>query len=98
MPLATAPIAASSMLGSYVIASRVRSSPGAVAAMAGPLTWCACSWKHDHGTGTAAVLVGAYLTAFGASHALAKTLGAWPAVLAATAFTGAVSHAVAGRR
>lgn len=92
MTLTTAPVSAGSMLGSYVIASRVGSRTGAVAAMVAPLAWCARSWKRDHGTPAAVALTGVYLTGFGASHPLARKIGAWPAVIAATALTGAAAH------
>lgn len=45
----------------------------------------------------AAVVTGAYLVAFGASHPLAKRLGAWPSVLA-VAGAAAVPAAVLAER
>lgn len=98
MGLPTAPVAAGSMLGSYVIASRLGSNPGAVAALVGPLAWCATRWRQEQGEATAAALTLTYLAGFGGSHPLARRIGAWPAVLAATALTGAASHLAADRR
>jgi hypothetical protein len=43
------------------------------------------------------VLLGTYLTAFGASHPLAKKLGAWPSVLAVTAAAAGTTYALADR-
>lgn len=93
----TASVAAASMVGSYVIASRVGSRSGALAAMLGPLGWCATAWNRDHGVVTATALTAVYVGGFGASHPLARRVGAWPAVLGAAALTGAATHAVAGR-
>ena len=93
----TAPVAAASMLGSYIIASRVGSQSGALVAMIGPLGWCAATWRRDRGTSAAAVLTGVYLGAFALSHPLARRVGAWSSVLGATAVTGAATHAVADR-
>ncbi|CAB4950926.1 unannotated protein [freshwater metagenome] len=98
MALPTAPVAAGSMLGSYVIASRVGSRSGALIAMVGALGWCGATWHRDRGAPTASVLTGVYLAGFGASHPLARRIGAWPAVLGATALTGAASYAAADRR
>lgn len=98
MALATAPVAAGSMFGSYVIASRVGSRTGAVVTMAGALGWCTAAWKRDHGTTTAAALVGVYLAGFGVSHPLARRVGAWPAVTGMTALTGLASYVAADRR
>lgn len=53
-------------------------------------------WKRDAGTGKAIALTVGYLAAFGASHPLAKKIGAWPAVFAVTGATAAA--ALLGRR
>ncbi|MSW50910.1 MAG: hypothetical protein F2817_08495 [Actinobacteria bacterium] len=90
----TAPVAAGSMVGSYVIASRVGSQLGAIAAMVGPLSWCAAAWHRGHGAPIATALTGVYLGGFALSHPLSRRVGAWPAVLGATALTGAVTYAV----
>jgi ammonia channel protein AmtB len=86
------------MLTSYVLASRVRTSSGAVAAMIGGLGWCAASWHRDHGPATAVGLAGVYVGAFAVSHPVSRWVGAWPAVAAATAATGLSTHHVADRR
>jgi hypothetical protein len=45
----------------------------------------------------AAPLLGGYLFAFGASHPLAKKIGAWPSVLTVTAATSAAAYALGDR-
>jgi hypothetical protein len=42
-------------------------------------------------------LLGIYAAAFAGSHPLAKRIGAWPAVLAAAAASGAASWVLADR-
>jgi ammonia channel protein AmtB len=85
------------MLGSYIIASRVGSQSGALAAMVGPLGWCAATWRCDRGTSVATTLTGVYLGAFALSHPPARRVGVWSSVLGATAATGAATYAVADR-
>ncbi len=98
MPVPTAPVAAGSMLASYLTASRLGSSSGALVLMGGGLGWSARSWNAVQGPRVASALAGLYLAAFGLSHPLAKRIGAWPAVLAATAATGLGAHLAADRR
>jgi hypothetical protein len=93
--LPTAPVAAGSLVVGYVVARQtgVRPLGGAVLAVAGG--WCAREWVRRAGTGTAAALLGIYAAGFAGSHPLAKRVGAWPAVLAAAAASGAASWALA---
>jgi hypothetical protein len=42
-------------------------------------------------------LLGGYLVAFGASHPLAKKVGAWPAVFGVTTAAAGAAYAVADR-
>lgn len=51
----------------------------------------------DKGIATTAGLAALYVTAFGASHPLAKKLGAWPSVLTVTAVAAGVTYIVADR-
>jgi hypothetical protein len=55
-------------------------------------------WKNDAGAGRAAGLTGMYITAFGASHPLAKKIGAWPAVFTVTGVVALASMIFGGPR
>jgi hypothetical protein len=94
----TAPVAAASLVGSYLVARTTRNRPlGGVALVAGG-AWCARRWRATAGGGTAAGLVGVYLGAFGASHPLARKVGAWPSVLSVAAAAGVAAWTLADRR
>ncbi|NVM98177.1 hypothetical protein [Arthrobacter sp. SDTb3-6] len=68
---------------------------GAVLAAAGAAAFL--GWKKNAGAGTAAALTATYLAAFGASHPLAKKMGAWPAVYTVTGAT-ALASLLLGRK
>ena len=70
-------------------------APTAPVAAAG--AWCARSWLRTSGPGVMGVLLGTYLGAFGASHGLAKKLGAWPSVLAVSAVSAGAAYGLADR-
>lgn len=55
-------------------------------------------WRSEAGTGTAAALLATYLASFGASHPLAKKIGAWPSVLTVAAVSAAASTALVDRK
>ncbi|NMR28694.1 hypothetical protein [Crystallibacter degradans] len=95
--LLTPLVTSAGLIGGFQTARATKNRPlgGAVLAAAGAAAFVL--WKRDAGTGTAAALTGVYLAAFGASHPLAKKLGAWPAVYTVTAGT-AVASLVFGRR
>ena len=44
------------------------------------------------------VLLGTYLGGFGASHPLAKKIGAWPSVFTVATLSGGASYVLADRR
>ena len=96
--IATAPVAAGSLLAGYLVAreSGVRPLGGAVLAAAG--TWCTHRWSATAGKPRAAALLGVYAAAFAGSHPAAKRVGAWPAVFGAAALSGAASWLLADRR
>lgn len=98
MALPTAPVAAGSLVGGYLVAREtgVRPLGGAVLAAAG--AWCTREWARSAGAPVAGVLLATYLGGFGASHPLAKKIGAWPSVLSVAAVSGAASWALADRR
>jgi hypothetical protein len=86
----TAAIAAGSLIGGYAVAAGTGSRPlGGVVLAAGGL-YCVRVWHRRHGTSTAVALGGVGLTAFVASHLLARAIGAWPSVLTVAALTGAI--------
>lgn len=98
MALPTAPVAAGSLVGGYLVAREtgVRPLGGVVLAAAG--AWCTREWVRSAGAPVAGALLATYLGGFGASHPLAKRIGAWPSVLTVAAVSGAASWALADRR
>lgn len=94
----TAPLAAVGLIGGYVAAreSGIRPLGGVVLGAAG--LFAGRTWLAKVGPGGTAGLAALYLGGFGASHVLAKKIGAWPAVLAVTAVSAGASWAVADRR
>ncbi|MDO5635392.1 MAG: hypothetical protein Q4G34_11075 [Micrococcus sp.] len=94
----SAPVAALGLLGGYLTAREtgIRPLGGVVLAAAG--LYAGRTWLATSGPGTTAALAGLYLGGFGASHPLAKKIGAWPAVLAVTAVSAGASWALADRR
>jgi hypothetical protein len=56
--------------------------------------WCARDWYRASGPAAAAGLSVLYTAAMGGSHSLAKRIGAWPSVAAATAVTVAAAELV----
>jgi hypothetical protein len=94
----TAPIAALGLVGGYVVAreSGVRPLGGVVLGAAG--LYAGRTWVAKAGGAGAAGLAVVYLGSFGASHVLARKIGAWPSVLVVAAVSAAASWAVADRR
>lgn len=84
------------LIGGYQTAraTKNRQLGGAILAAAGAAAFL--GWKKNAGTGTAAALTATYLAAFGASHPLAKKMGAWPAVYTVT-FATALASLLLGR-
>ena len=89
-------LATTGLLGGYQTARATKNRPlgGAVLAAAGAAAFM--GWQKNAGLGPAAALTATYVVAFGASHPLAKKMGAWPAVYTVTAAT-AVASLVFGR-
>lgn len=94
----TAPIAAGSLIGGYLVASEsgVRPLGGAVLAAGG--IYLADRWRKDAGAPAAGLLLATYLGGFGISHPLARRIGAWPSVLTVAALSAGASALVADRR
>jgi hypothetical protein len=97
MDVPTAPIAAGSLVGGYLVAREtgVRPLGGVVLAAGG--AYCTRRWAATSGPAAAAGLLGLYLAGFGASHPLAKKIGAWPSVLTVAALSGAAAFVVSDR-
>jgi hypothetical protein len=96
--LPTAPLAAAGLLGGYTVARKtgIRPLGGAVLGAAGIAA--GATWARRDGAATTAALSALYLGGFGASHPLAKKIGAWPAVLSVTAASAAASYLLSDRR
>ena len=73
-----------------------RQAGGAILAACGLAAFAV--WKNDAGAARAAALTGTYIAAFGASHPLAKKIGAWPAVFTVTGVMALASMIFGGRR
>ncbi|WP_369236163.1 hypothetical protein AB5J56_27900 [Streptomyces sp. R21] len=92
-----AAVAASGLIGGYGVArwTKKRQLGGVVLAAAG--TAAAQQWRQQAGGKAAGALTVAYVAAFGASHPLAKKVGAWPAVFGVAGAVALASWAVADR-
>lgn len=97
MSIPTAPIAAAGLVGGYLVARETGVRPLGGAVLAGAGIVAGRSWLRTSGPATTAVLSAVYLGGFGASHPLAKKVGAWPAVLGAAAASAAASWVLADR-
>ncbi len=93
----TAPVVAAGLIGGFAAArySGRRELGGVVLAAAGAVA--AKSWRDTHGPGVMGVLLGTYLGAFGASHGLAKKMGAWPSVFTVTGVAAGAAYVLADR-
>lgn len=94
----TAPVVATGLVGGYLVArtTKVRPLGGVVLGAAGVVA--GRNWMRTSGPATTAVLTAVYLGAFGASHPLARKIGAWPAVLSAAAVAAGSAHALSDRK
>ncbi|MGE9808666.1 MULTISPECIES: hypothetical protein [unclassified Janibacter] len=94
----TAPVVALGLVGGYLVAreSGIRPLGGVLLAGCGALA--GRTWLAKGGPVTAGALTALYVGGFGASHPLAKKIGAWPSVLAVTALAAGAAHVVSDRR
>lgn len=94
----TAPVTALGLVGGYLTAreSGIRPLGGVVLGAAGLLA--GRTWLARTDPATTAALSAIYLGGFGASHPLAKKVGAWPAVLGVAAVSAAASHLLVDRK
>ncbi len=93
----TAPIAGGSLIAGYLTARMTGVRPLGGVVLAGAGAYLTRRWRAQAGSGTAAALLLTYLAGFGASHPLAKRIGAWPAVFAVAGASGAASWVLADR-
>ncbi|MDK8667830.1 hypothetical protein [Corynebacterium marquesiae] len=82
------------LIGGWVTAREtgIRPLGGVILAAAG--VWAGRSWAKKTTPVTTAGLCALYVGAFGASHPLAKKIGAWPAVLSVTAASAGAAYAL----
>ena len=94
----TAPVVATGLVGGYSIArfSGRRELGGFFLAACG--LWSARQWNRVGGPGLAVGLGLTYAGAFGASHPLAKRIGAWPSVGVVTVVASGAAAVLADRR
>ena len=97
MAIPTAPVVAAGLIGGYATARFTKKRPlgGAVLAAAGIVA--ARSWARTTNPATTAILLATYLGGFGASHPLAKKIGAWPSVLTVTGVSSGAAWLLADR-
>ncbi len=90
--VSTAPIVAVGLVGGYLTAREtgIRPLGGVVLAAAG--AYAARTWFTKQGWPIGTALTLGYLGGFGASHPLAKKIGAWPAVLSVAAVTATAAY------
>ncbi|KAB1502719.1 hypothetical protein F7230_06775 [Corynebacterium sp. 320] len=90
----TAAVVSTGLIGGWLTAREtgIRPLGGVILAAAGG--YAARSWAAKAGAPVAAGLTAAYVGAFGASHPLAKKIGAWPAVLTVTGTVAGLAYAL----
>jgi hypothetical protein len=96
-PIPTAPVAASGLIGGFAAGRYLHRRDLAGVVSAAALAWCLPAWRGAAGTPAAAGLAAVYVGGLGASHPLAKKIGAWPSVLAVSAVSAGAAAAVDGR-
>lgn len=94
----TAPVTALGLVGGYLVARETGIRPLGGVVLGGAGLLAGRSWLATSDPATTAVLSAIYLGGFGASHPLAKKVGAWPAVLGVAALSAASSHLLSDRR
>jgi len=94
----TAPLVLSGLVGGYLVAreTKVRPLGGAVLGAFGAAA--TVGWRRKTSTPVTGLLLLTYLGGFGASHPLAKKIGAWPAVLTVAGVSAGASYLLADRK
>lgn len=93
----TAPIAAGSLVGGYVVARRSGKRPLGGAVLAAGGAWCMRRWLGEAGRLRASLLLTLFLGGFAASHPLAKKIGAWPSVIGVAGASGLAAWGLTDR-
>lgn len=95
--VSTAPVAALGLLGGYLTAREtgIRALGGVLLGTCG--LYAGRTWLAKRGPGVTAALSVLYVLGFGASHPLAKKIGAWPSVLSVTAASAGASWLLVDR-
>ena len=90
----TAPLVALGLIGGYLVAreSGIRPLGGVLLGACG--AYAGRTWLAKRGPLVTAGLSVLYLGGFGASHPLAKKIGAWPAVVAVSAVSAGAAYAL----
>ncbi len=96
--ITTAPLTAVGLIGGYVTARETGIRPLGGVVLAGAGLLAGRTWLAKTGPATTAALSAIYLGGFGASHPLAKKIGAWPSVLAVSGVAAAAAHFLSDRR
>ena len=94
----TAALAAGSLIGGYYVARTTKKRELGGAVLGAGATVCTVSWWRMAGPAPALASLSIMMGAFGASHPLAKKLGAWPSVLGVSAVTAITSYALTAPR
>ncbi|CBT74836.1 MULTISPECIES: hypothetical protein [Glutamicibacter] len=94
--IASTALAVTGLLGGYATGRATKKRPLAAVVLGTAGTGAFLLWKKDAGTTKAIALISAYLGGFGASHPLAKKIGAWPAVNSVTAGVAILSLLLGG--
>ena len=98
MTIPTSVISAASLVGGYLVARETEIRPLGGAVLAAGAVANVRTWNRVAGPGVAGTLLAIYLGGFGASHPLAKKLGAWPSVFTVAGISAAASWVLADRR
>jgi hypothetical protein len=95
--VSTAPVVALGLVGGYLTAREtgIRPLGGVLLGAAG--VFAGRTWLAKRGPGVTAALSALYVLGFGASHPLAKKIGAWPSVLVVTTAAAGASWALVDR-
>lgn len=96
--VSTAPVVALGLVGGYLTAREtgIRPLGGVLLGAAG--VFAGRTWLAERGPAVTVALSALYVLGFGASHPLAKKIGAWPSVLTVTALSAGASWALVDRR
>ncbi len=96
--LASTALAVTGLAGGYATGRATKKRPLAAVVLGAAGVGAFMIWKKDAGTARAVTLASAYVSGFGASHPMAKSMGAWPAVNTVTAGVGLLSLLLGGKK